>query len=566
MELINRISYFFTKKISPKGLAAFRVFYLLNFLFEIFQVYDYRHLYFDKTPFIDSHFPDTTLLFFLWFGILICLILGWRTKLMSIANYIFTIVLIAGMQSFAYHMFYVYSGINLLLIFLPISTSWSIDFWLQKVKALEKGVLLKPKLASKYTYFLPVFVGLALVYLDSVIFYKIQSPMWLRGLGLWLPSSLPHVTITNFQWFLNSEFLVKFFSHLTLVFEFMFIFLFWNKRFRLILLVIGIGLHLGIYIQFPIPYFAWGCIAFYALMVPVSYWDRINYRRFVSKNRITIFYDPETLEGYRWRKIIESLDLINQIQFRPVSKSSFKESPVVFIKEGEKKVTNTQLKKELFKRSPLFLCLLFFDFKNDTSKLNKTNNKVLQQSSLMMNPKIVHTLFLLGFIVATLFQLQVHFSFLGQGVEGNRSVDKKLMKYLGICEHPVFMDDHFEGYNFVYALKYKNEFLPILDEKGMPADYLKGGGYVNWLWRVNHPFVQKDELRLQRGFINYSAFWRQREGKNIQDRNPIFSIVRRKIRVTFKWEKDLLSSNLNFPWEKVGELQWQNNNAFVKWK
>ena len=190
------------------------------------------------------------------------------------------------MTDYEYHMVYTYTGVNFLLMFLPLEKSFSIDNIREIINNTNKKIRYKETKVFKISYYLPVFLGIGLVYFDSAAMYKINSPMWLGGLGLWLPSSVPVSTITDNQWFLNQEFVVKFLSYLTMIFEFMFIFLFWNKRFRFVLFILGVLLHLGILIEFPIPYFATGYISIYVLMVPVCFWEKLIYK---VRSKRTVF-------------------------------------------------------------------------------------------------------------------------------------------------------------------------------------------------------------------------------------------------------------------------------------
>lgn len=574
---MNNIINIFTKKISAKGLAIFRIAYSLNFLFEIIKIFNYRELYFDKLPYLNAHFPDTKLLFLVWMIVLVFIIIGFYTRIATIINYLFTLIFISSITNYAYHMFYVYIGINFLLIFLPIQKSLSIDIILKKLKYLGLGLIYVPSKISKINYLLPVFVGLGIVYLDSVIFYKIQSPMWLRGLGMWLPSSISHVSITNNQWILNQELLIKFLSYLTMTFEFMFVFLFWNKKFRIPLLIIGFGLHLGIYIEYPIPYFAFGCIAIYLLLVPVSWWDKIWNKLTNTKESLTVFYDCSDIFCQRLKVIIQSLDILNRIKFIEHSDGEElegKKEKMYAVDTENVSYTKQNLLKKVVEISPLCFPILFGNTINFYEEsINKNSGVTLKKIKSIEvtddNPynrkknKLINSMLASFFFLVIIFQLQVHYSFFDSN-STTYSVNQNLVKYLGICEHPVFMDDHFKGYTNVYGLKYKNKFLPILNEKGMPDNYLTGGVYVNWLWRVNKPYVTENTYSLKKGLMDYSSFWAHRNEIDLSLKQE-FEIVRKKVNVSFKWEKDLLRKNMDSPWEKAGILIWENKKLQFFW-
>ena len=74
------------------------------------------------------------------------------------------------------------------LIIIPIGNSLSIDDLFLKLKHSNIGYQYKPdKKVYMANYLIPVFIGIGLVYFDSILF-KYTSPMWLKGLGMWLPA------------------------------------------------------------------------------------------------------------------------------------------------------------------------------------------------------------------------------------------------------------------------------------------------------------------------------------------------------------------------------------------
>ncbi|WP_299314518.1 HTTM domain-containing protein [uncultured Aquimarina sp.] len=581
--MLKQLKHFLFKKVSPKGLALFRIAYSIVFLLEVITIFNYRQLYFDKLPYLNLHFPDTGMLLVFWMIVIVFLVFGLYTRIASIVNYIFTLVFISSAVSYEYHMFYVYSGMNFLLIFLPVHTSLSIDILRKKLMYIEKGLIYVQPKVSKLNYLVPVFIGLGLVYFDSVIMYKIESPMWLRGLGLWLPSSLPQITIANNQWLLNQEFLVKSLSYVTMAFEFMFVFLFWSKRFRLLLLIIGIVLHIGILLEYPIPFFGLGCMTIYLLMVPISIWDKLWDKVSAKKESLVIYYVSNSVSSYKFKIIVEFLDVFNRIRF--INQSSMEKSYSVPVKISKGEVYGVDSNdlsysgKLLFKKMidifPLYYIIVLYDklmlYKNPIELSSVFENQSKKMLPFLENQDLNYqnrnafrdTILVFFFFLSSLCQIQVHYSFFNE----NRitySVNIFLLKHFGICKHPVFMDNHFAGYNIVYGLKYKNKFLPILDEKGMPDSYLSGGTWVNYMWRVNMPYVKENAYSLRKGFTDYSSFWAHRNSVDLS-KNQEFTIVRKRIKVVFQWEEDLLRKNIESPWEVVGKLTWRNKKPQFFW-
>jgi hypothetical protein len=141
-------------------------------------------------------------------------------------------------NSFEYHVFYAYLGINFLLRFMPINQVMSIDRLMKKKEFTRtKTTHNLSNIVNQIYYFLPLYIGIALVYFDSV-FFKLSAKSWINGLGVWFPASLPMMVHNNISTF--------FLGYLILIFEASFIFLFFRKNLRLLLLVIGMGLYVGI--------------------------------------------------------------------------------------------------------------------------------------------------------------------------------------------------------------------------------------------------------------------------------------------------------------------------------
>src|SRR5690606_1157309 len=216
--------------------------------------------------------------------------------------------------------------INFLFIFLPISTTFSLDRLILKLKYSNTRFRYIPsQTVSVLAYYLPVLLGIGFFYFDSV-FFKFTSPLWLNGLGMWLPSSLPQAILVDISPLLNIKVLVIALGYLTLAFEAIFLFTFWRKKWRVPMLIIGVGLHLGILVCFPIPFFALGVIAIYLLMIPVSFWEKIFNRNKEPKKKLQFYYDGECPLCNRTRIIINHFDSGNRIEFLTVQENAKKQS------------------------------------------------------------------------------------------------------------------------------------------------------------------------------------------------------------------------------------------------
>jgi len=128
-----------------------------------------------------------------------------------------------------------------------------------------------------------------------------------------------------------------------------------------------------------------------------------------------------------------------------------------------------------------------------------------------------------------------------------------LKKYFGITEHPVFMDDHFQGYNHIIKVevlkngKYKN--IGLLDENGMVDKHPRGALWVNYTWRVVNPKLEKE--RLEKGLTKYIAIDRNKE------QIVHYRISVKEIEIPRNWEKDFLRKQIKKPWEIAGYYTYE---------
>ncbi len=502
--------HLYNKKIDGRGLSIFRIAFTIILFFEVFQLFYFRHLIFDVIPYIESYEIAVYPIFIFWFLALLFLLLGFFTKTAAIINYLLTVILLGTTSSYEYHMFYSYLTVSFLFIFLPISKNFSVDRFIA-----FGGSSAKPQKVSILCYYLPVFIGVGFVYVDS-IFFKLTSSLWMNGLGMWKPASMPQSAFMNITPLLNFKYLILALGYLTFLFETIFIFTFWRKSWRVYLLIIGIGLHLGILICFPITFFALGVSSIYLLMVPVKFWK--------------IIFDSKVV-----RLISNRLNLF-----------------LIY----------------LFESSKIFTDLLFKKDYRYNSGIIVIRNKVYKKLSFY------------GIIIISGIQLIVSFnSPLWKNtrellmVEDHIVIKKtenaiKLMTsvtrdFLGITNHGVFMNSHFENYNHSIAVVYKPEngedvWLPLTNEKGTPSNYLFGPIWIKWTFRANNPNIDQEVLK--ESIRDFTAFWAHKEEVDLD--NATFSIKVKKNRVPHEWEKDFLNNQLSNPWIEAGFVTWKNEEFY----
>ena len=608
------IKRLYNKKISGLGLSIFRIAYTLVLFCEVVQFNYFRHLIFDKVPFLDPAEIDFGIPIKIWMMALIFIMLGLFTRLAAIVNYLMTIILIGSINSYEYHMFYAYLGMNFLLLFLPISRNLSLDRLLLKYKYSNTRFQYNPpEKVSVLSYLIPVFVGMAFVYFDS-IFYKFTSAYWTVGLGMWYPTSIPFTNYISIPNILDQKYLMLFLGYLTMIFELVFIFTFFRKKWRIPLLVIGLGLHLGILICYPIPWFGLGMCAIYLLMVPVSWWEKL-FKSSEKPAKLTFYYDGECPLCNRTKITIQHFDISKRIDFKTVQyyaeqNELLKNIPTETLLDDIHSVRNGKVYKGLDTYIQVFSAITYlkplswilripgiyhtgkavyqYVAKNrNTERCTEENCgytppvippdedklKILQHYTLE-DLKISFIKISLCIIIA----LQVIVSYnsiqkkggfentsLGKQMSTiSDAVEKPSKTYLGITHHAVFMDYHFSQYNHIISVVYVDKtgrevWLPIIDKDGTVGDYLYGPTWIKWSFRTTDNIINQENLK--RGIRDFTAFWASMNGVSLKDATFIIKV--KKIDTPHNWEKGFLKKQMEKPWMDAGVATWHNKEYSI---
>lgn len=617
MKISSLLKRSYDKKIDGSGLAIFRIVYSLVLLCEIGQMYYFRHLIFDPIPFLQLPEIKFSFPILIWFTSVVFILFGAFTRFFAILNYLMGLILIGTIGQFEYHVFYAYMGINFLLIFLPVSQTLSLDRLFKKLKYSNTSFTYNPpKEVRQIYYFIPGFVGVGIVYLDSV-FYKLASGMWMEGLGSWLPSSLPMITHVSNTWFLNQEYLVRGIGWYTIIFETIYLFIFFRKRWRVFTLINGMILHLGILFQFPIPWFALTLVALYLLLVPVSFWKKVF--SFSKKEPTLIFYyDAECPLCVRIKVIISHIDSFGRIQFKSVQANADKDPQLkgigyealldnIYSKNQKGKIfkgvdTYIQVFSRIFYLWPLSVILRipgiyqlaaavysYIAENRDTERCTEENcgynpptiiddDKAKVMRNLTLSD-LKYKLLVVFLTFVTISQaLMIYNSWSMQYIRGRLRIDSTALdnyisnqifnyevftkEFFGITCHPVFSERiHFDRYNHIIAVTFINgdneeEWLPIIDKNGQPSYYIYGSNWVYWTFRVNQ--LDINMIRLNNGLKRYTSFWAGKHGVDLK--NATFKIKVKKIETTQHWKKDFLNEQKSKPWIDAGEVHWLDYN------
>ncbi|MGN7756381.1 DCC1-like thiol-disulfide oxidoreductase family protein [Chryseobacterium sp. 22532] len=610
--MINRL---YNKKISGLGLSIFRIAYTLVLFCEVVQFNYFKHLIFDKIPFIRPAEIDFGIPIKIWMIAIIFVTLGLFTRLATIINYLMTIILLGSINTYEYHMFYAYLGMNFLLMFLPISRNLSLDRLLLKYKYSNTRFQYNPpKKVSVLAYLIPVFVGMGFVYFDS-IFYKFTSAYWTVGLGMWYPSSIPFTNYISIPTILDQKYLMLFLGYLTMGFELIFIFTFFRKKWRIPLLLIGLGLHLGILICYPIPWFGLGMCAIYLLMVPVSWWEKL-FKSSEKPAKLIFYYDGDCPLCNRTKITIQHFDVAKRIDFKTVQyyaeqNELLKNIPTATLLDDIHSVRNGKVYKGLDTYIQVLNAITYlkplswtlripgiyhtgravyqYIAKNrNTERCTEENCgytppvtppdedqlKILQNYTLKdLKISLIKT----GLYIIILLQVIVSYNsiqkkggfentFLGKEMaKTSDAVEKPSKTYLGITHHAVFMDYHFNAYNHIISVVYVDKtgrevWLPIIDKDGTAGNYLKGPTWIKWCFRTADNNINQENLK--RGIRDFTAFWAKMNGVGLK--NAKFIIKVKKIdTLPNHWEKGFLKRQMEKPWMDVGIVTWLNKKYSI---
>ncbi|GAB3529396.1 hypothetical protein GCM10027443_08630 [Pontibacter brevis] len=492
-------------RVTGLGLSVFRVFFSLILIIEVAKVFYFRHLYFDPIPYIVEAELSFSLVLLGWLAVLFFLLMGFFTRTAALINYVLALVFFSSFTTVKYHFDAALVGLSFLLIILPISKRLSIDNLLDKLQKPQEG---EQKVRKVY-YFLPVLLVLCLQYLDS-FFHKAASPMWLKGLGVWLPASLPNQIYNAHFWLLNQKELIIGLSYLVMLLELFFIFLLPLRSVRPWLALVGVSMHIGIALTFPIPSFGFTFAVVYLLLLPESFWFKISLKSKYWRSNLA-----SALQRLFWLK--------HFLVLLPEHRQVAREVGGYSIKRRE------QVKVKLLY---FFTCYL-----------------ILAQFIRLLNaPLLVNAT---EYIRMSGFRSYAEKAFLPLSVING--------KLLGVTENLIYTGFE-EGSYHILAVAYvgpdkKTTWLPIIDRQGMASTYSFGRMFTKWSRTIGA--YPEDTAQVKDGLARFTSFWAAKH--NIPLQQATFRVLAKEVAVQFRWEKDFLQKQMNRPWRKAGTLTWQNN-------
>lgn len=613
------------QQVPATGLGAVRILYGLVLFQEIIFLLYFNHLIFDPIPYLDVEFPMVSFFLGVWGIVAFCLVIGYRTQVITIVNYIFWIVFVSftpmqrdfdgGFDQFM-------TGIAFFLIFLPVERAFSIDNLRYKLAfSTIKKITQPPYTVSILAYWVPVTVCLGFLYFDSAI-HKLTSDHWRNGLGAWLPSTQPYyISAIDMSWLLNVEYLQKAIGYTIIVFQFVFLALYFSKYLRPIALCVGIALHLGITLSFNIYPFGLGMLALYPLLVPFAWWRRLA-SWFKNKTKtLTVYYDEQCPLCNRTVIVINHFDVFSAIEFKGLQTYAADEPAL-------QRIGNEQLLNDLYAldatdgrlfkgldtyirilakmRYPLVLSWLMrlpgiyqiaasryryiadnrvrtvCDSRCAVPAPTKTPFSVYSwifENYAERHPERLAMRLAKVWIVICILQLNstLHYGVMyrfGYDPRDNwitaplntfsNSLLTLTTTFFGITPHALYLHDHFKGYNHILGITYIDQ---NNREQWLPFINEQGRivtpnwGRVHSMWANIAVTPTIDNYRLHKLLKKVIAFWGTKSGLPLDKTR--FKIKLKKIQAPPQWVANLRDNNLNQPWRDIGEVRWRGKNMII---
>jgi len=617
--LLHAIQQGLSKQVPAVGLGLFRLSFALVALHEILFLYYFRHLIFDPIPYLDLASPSVHLFLIFWAVAALFLALGYRTRGAAVANYLFWLIFTVFTpmwKDFDGGFDQLMLGSSFLLIFLPTERALSLDNLRLKWRLSTPGRLYSPpEQVSVLAYFVPLAVSLGLIYLDSAI-HKLSAEFWRNGLGPWLPSSLPYyISPLDLSWLLNIEPLQRLIGYSILLFQFLFIFLFYFRPFRIPFLAMGTLLHGGIIVALNIYPFGFGMLVHYFLLAPFGWWRRFGEFLRAPRPSLTVFFDQLCPLCNRTVIFVEHFDLRRAVAFKGLQAHAHECRELSDLPQ-------TELLKDLFAvdghrrrfsgldtyirilwhmgyTAPFALFLripgVYHLAKLAYRRIADSRQRLVCDESCAA-PEATHIVpppHLGGFferyasterqkatriakflVLVVILQLNctLHYGILyrlgidpknSEGGQALAALSNGLITlshtFLGITPHPLYLHDHFQGYQHILALSYRDtegreRWLPFIDQQGRMLS--PNWGRVHSMW-ANVAVTRRVEHRRLKKFVEkVTAYYGTELGLDLE--NTVFALKLKEVRAPMTWEKDLRRHNLEAPWRNVGVAIWQD--------
>jgi predicted DCC family thiol-disulfide oxidoreductase YuxK len=615
--LLKAIQAQLNHKVAGTGLGLFRIGFALVALQEILFLFYFRHLIFDPVPYLDRASPVLHVFLLVWLGVVACLALGYHTRRVAVANYLFWVVFVVFTpmwQDFDGGFDQLMTASSFLLIFLPSERALSLDQLRWSWRYSAPGQRYRPmREVPLLAYTLPLALTLGLLYFDSGL-HKLSSEFWRNGMGAWLPATMPYyASPLDMSPLLNLRWLEQAIGYSIIIFQLVFVFLFWFRPFRVPLLILGASFHIGIVLSLNVYPFGFAMLVHYLLLVPFAWWRGFSGRVVCEKPLLTVFYDQDCPLCNRTVIFIEHFDIRQAIAFKGLQNHAREYPGLDAIPEATLLTdlyaldnqgrlsagvdTYIQILLKLGYPAPLG-CLLKIPgiYQIAQAIYRKIANSRQRQPcgehcAVTPIPAWVDERPFAGFyarhatterqialriakalVLVLVLQLNstLHYGVLYRWMgtrpsdptlalldQGSDSVINLSHAFFGISPHALYLHDHFDHYNDIVALTYRDKagqetWLPFINQEGRLLS--PNWGRVQSMWANIAITSHMSRDRLEKFTKKVTAFYSLDMGIDLSDAQ--FVIKSKHVEVPTSWEYDLRRRNFQGAWRDIGTLNW----------
>lgn len=620
--LLTAIQAQLNRKVSATGLGLFRIGFALVALQEILFLFYFRHLIFDPVPYLDRASPVLHVFLLVWLGVVACLALGYHTRRVAVANYLFWVVFVVFTpmwQDFDGGFDQLMTASSFLLIFLPSERALSLDplrwTWRYSTTSQRYSPIREVPLLA---YTLPLALTLGLLYFDSGL-HKLSSEFWRNGMGGWLPATMPYyVSPLDMSPLLNIRWLEQAIGYTVIVFQLVFLFLFWFRPFRVPLLILGASFHAGIILTLNVYPFGFAMLVHYLLLVPFAWWR--GYSRWIRCTRplLTVFYDQECPLCNRTVIFIEHFDIRHAIAFKGLQSHAREYRALDVIPEAtlltdlyaldkQERLsagvdTYIQILLKLGYTAPLGWLLKIPGIYRLARAIyrriadGRQRQPCGEHCAVTPLPGWEHERPFAGFlarhaasdrqiawriskilVVVLLLQLNstLHYGVLYRWAgarpsdpvlalldQASDSVINLSHTFFGISPHALYLHDHFDHYNDIVALTYRDQagqeiWLPFINQEGRLLS--PNWGRIQSMWANVAITSHMSRDRLEKFTKKVTAFYGVEMGIDLSDAE--FVIKSKRVEVPTSWVVDLRHRNFQGEWRDIGTLHWGRDGA-----
>jgi predicted DCC family thiol-disulfide oxidoreductase YuxK len=601
------------KQVPATGLGVFRILVGWVILQEVFYLMFFRHLIFDRVPFVEQASPAVDLFLGVWAVLAACLVLGLHTRVAAVGNYLLWLIFVGFTPmwlDFDGGFDQMMTGISFFLVFLPSQRGCSLDNLRFKLKYSSPGRHYQPDTSvSVLCYLLPVAIVMGFLYLDAGI-HKLSAEFWRNGMGSWLPPTHPYyMSPLGLSWLLENQWLERIIGYSLISFQLLFLPLMWFRWARVPLLLAGVSFHAGIILSLNIYQFGFGMLAPYALLVPFSWWRVLR----LKSATLTVYYDGLCPLCNRTVIILSHFDLLGAVAFKDLQTHAKDCRALDIIPEAELLMdlyavdrqgklfagidTYARILSAMAYPAPLAWIIrlpgINFLAKAAYRRIADNRTRLVCDARCALPPLLpeddlyaklyahyigtqrqLATRIAKFLVLVILLQLNSTLQFgvffrlnkghasteLGQVLEGaSNSILFLSHTFLGITPHALYMHDHFAGYTHLLGVAYigldgKERFLPFVNEEGRIVAPNWGRIQCWWANIAVTPHIKRQ--RLNKALMQVTAFWGEKLGLDV--RNTIFILKMKEVRVPMDWEPNLRDYNLRQAWRNLGTIRWDD--------